>query len=316
MILLFTAIFLTILKAVAPDKYKKVTKRCRKKVIELSEDNGRGPIGDQLRAILADYGSTKDVFAMWDRDGGGEVSRKEFRLWWPKIGYDAPTAAIDDLFDEFDVDGSGEIDEEEFRTAFAAKGELWKELNDLQRQNDESEAIHKAIVELEGKITKSMKKRSSEAATQKRLAEKMEIKGPAVAKTQEELASLTQSLSEHQARLDKFAGGIKEMMKQAKVVNVFKSLLTPDEAAVAIQSRVRGRTAKREVLAKKQAAEDNNPRKALLARTAAFIQEREINRRMQLLREGVQVLGVAEALSAFRSGPPSVLPYHTQQQQP
>lgn len=305
---------MVILKAVAPDRYKKLTKRCRKPVVELTGDSGRGSVGDQLRAILAEQYEKKDVFAEWDKDGGGEVSRKEFRLWWPKIGYDAPTADIDDLFDEFDLDGSGEIDADEFKENFATRGKLWKELADIQKQNDESDAIHKMIVEIEGKITKKTKQKATETATAKRLEDKLAIKAPAAVATKEELESLTAKLAEHQARLDKFKGGIKGVMQDVKknmVINAFKAAKTPDDAAIAIQARVRGRAAMREVSAKREAAIASNPQRSLLQRTAAYIQEREISGRLQALREQVRMYEVVE--DAMRqhlgSGPPRVMPH-------
>jgi hypothetical protein len=87
-------------------------KRCgRRHMVELDGHSGRGPVGDQLRAILAKEAfklTTEKLFKKWDADGEGSVSRKEFRTWWPKIGYEAPAHDINELFDEFDVDGSGE----------------------------------------------------------------------------------------------------------------------------------------------------------------------------------------------------------------
>lgn len=299
-ILLIVAFGLWVLKHADPDRYKRITKRCRKKVIELRGDTGRGPVADQLRSILAIYGGKHDVYASWDKDGGGSVSRKEFRLWWPTIGYDAPVEDIDGLFDEFDADGSGEIDQDEFNEAFTAKGGLWLELLNLQKQNDESEAIHKAIVELESKITKAMKQRASEVATAKRLEEKHAIKKPLVSKTQDGLNALTTELAEKQARLDALSGGIKTVMKKAAIINAFKSFATPDEAAVAIQSRVRGRKAQGAVQEKLKA---QKKREALIARTAAYVQDKELNRRLFELKNQLRVLvGVG-------GQPPPVLPF-------
>ena len=296
---------LWILSYADPDRYKRITKRCRKKVIELRGDTGRGPVGDQLRAILAKYGNTHDVYASWDKDGGGSVSRKEFRLWWPTIGYDAPVDDIDALFDEFDADGSGEIDADEFREAFEAKGQLWLELMDLQKQNDESEAIHKAIVELEAKITRKMKTRATEVATMKRLDDKHVIKKPLVAKTQGEIEALTKELTDAQDRLNAFKGGIKDIMKKTKVVNMFKSFATPDEAAVAIQSRVRGRKAKAEVSEKIAA---NRRREALKQRTAAYVVDKDLNRRLFALRGDLRAMlgGAQPPVLPFQSASPKM----------
>lgn len=197
--------------------------------------------------MLAQQAVNTDVFKCWDKDGGGSVSRKEFRLWWPRIGYEAPMEALNELFDEFDVDGSGEIDEEEFKSAFELRGQLWIELDQQQQQHDENENIQLAIT----KLKKEIQKKETQLAIDKSSVQAVE---DAQAETEEalagldaEVARLNEELAVHQARLDAFKGGIKAVMKKTAIVNAFKSFATPDEAAVAIQSRVRGRAAKREV---------------------------------------------------------------------
>jgi len=241
---------------VAPKKYKQLTKRFRKPLKELSEESGRGPVADQLRAILADEVQAKtpfDLFKSWDDGGGGSVSRKEFRNWWPKVGYEVPHTDLDELFDEFDVDGSGEIDYDEFKTMFDQKGQLWKELGELQKQHDESQAIHKAIVELEAKIGRKEKQRSIANAAKRRIEEKVALRLPVVSQLEDEIAGMLAKQAEHQARLDAFKGGAKNIMAANRAVNAFKSMLTPDEAAIAIQSKVRGRSAAKMVQEKKAA---------------------------------------------------------------
>ena len=54
-----------------------------------------------------------DLFSMWDADGSGTVSKREFRKAMPLLGFDAPKKEIDALFDQFDPDGSGEVDYKE-----------------------------------------------------------------------------------------------------------------------------------------------------------------------------------------------------------
>ena len=84
-----------------PKRWRKLTRRCRKNPpTELVEDEKRGSVADQLRAILAEQADKIDVFKAWDRSGGGTVSRKEFRNWWLKIGYEVPDKELNDLFDE------------------------------------------------------------------------------------------------------------------------------------------------------------------------------------------------------------------------
>ena len=235
------------LKFVAPETYKKVTKICRKPPHIISADNGRGPVEKQVRAVLAQQAAKTDVFKCWDKDGGGSVSRKEFRLWWPRIGYEAPMEALNDLFDEFDVDGSGEIDEEEFKTAFELRGKLWIEFDQEQQGHDEQENLHKRVADLTKEIGKKEQQLTIDKAAVQAVEMAQEETEQAIADVDAEIAELNVKLAEHQARLDAFKGGIKAVMKKTKVVNMLKAFSTPDEAAVAIQSRVRGLSAKREV---------------------------------------------------------------------
>ena len=258
------ACFILTLKAVAPRRYKKLTKRCRKPLKELTEDSGRGAVADQLRAILADHGfagSPENLFSKWDKDGGGLVSRKEFRAWWTTIGYDPPMEDLDDLFAEFDADGPGEIDEDEFTSAFNKKGQLWKELADLQHKHDESAAIHRAIIELKAKIGRKQRRAAQERSTQRRIAEKMALRKPAVLTLEWEMMSLTSKLKEHQARFDAMQGGFKAAMQATRAVNAFKAAMTPDDAAITIQSKVRGRAAAK-LVQKKRASQEGRPSSA------------------------------------------------------
>jgi hypothetical protein len=255
--LLLVAIVLRIFFPLKYDRYV----RCRKPLKELREDTGRGPVADQLRAILADQGFAKGspeaLFAVWDKDGEGSVSRKEFRQWWPTIGYDVPPDPLNDLFDEFDVDGSGEIDTEEFTTAFNQKGELWKELEAMQKQHDEDEDLQRKIDELRKKIERKHKQLAMEKSQLGVLLESEAENKESLARVNEEIIVLNQELKERQARLDAFKMSIKTAMKANTVVNAFKAALSPDEAAVAIQARVRGRTERRkmeEKLKQKRAA--------------------------------------------------------------
>jgi hypothetical protein len=71
---------------------QRYTKRCRKKLVEITADNGRGAVADQIRAILADHAFAKspaDLFGVWDDDGEGSVSRKEFRYIAHAVGSNA-----------------------------------------------------------------------------------------------------------------------------------------------------------------------------------------------------------------------------------
>ena len=223
-----------------PKTFKKYTKRCRKPIKELTAENGRGPVADQLRAILADQCEKTDIWKKWDKDGGGSVSRKEFRNWWPMIGYIAPADEINDLFDEFDVDGSGEIDQDEFRTAFEQRGQMWKELAEKQGENDEIEILNREIAELRAFLGRKEKILAVEEASVARITEGIANRQLHISKFDDEIAAASALLAEKEARIAKFKSGIKETLKAAKVVSIFQANLTPEQAAVHIQARIRG----------------------------------------------------------------------------
>ena len=68
------------------------------------------PVSDQLAQALRN-GSARvlDLFRQWDTDGDGEVSRQEFLVAMPKLGFDVPKEGILKLFDEWDTDGGGTL---------------------------------------------------------------------------------------------------------------------------------------------------------------------------------------------------------------
>lgn len=257
---------LLVLRLVSPQAYKEVTAPCRKKVKFLAADH-RGTVGDQLRAILADKGfakTPKHLYKKWDRNGGGSVSRKEFRDWWPKIGYEVPIDDLNNLFDEFDVDGSGEIDMDEFTSAFEQKGAMWQELAEAVKGADPDD-LARVIDEIKKKIGKRRRQLAMEQAALKSIVDARTETDEELSKIAEVVASLNAELEVHQARLDAFKGGIKSVMTKTKVMNAF---MTPDSAAIAIQSRVRGRAAKRMVMEKRigtQAEQDASSSAAALA---------------------------------------------------
>jgi Ca2+-binding EF-hand superfamily protein len=79
----------------------------QKKKVTLS---GNGPLSDQLaEALKAQSGRVLDLFRSWDRDGDGEVSRKEFHNAVPALGLEVPKPDVDELFDKWDKDGGGSL---------------------------------------------------------------------------------------------------------------------------------------------------------------------------------------------------------------
>ena len=56
----------------------------------------------------------REVFALFDRDGGGTISWKELRAAFKSMGQDYTKQQVKDLVREIDEDGNGEIDIDEF----------------------------------------------------------------------------------------------------------------------------------------------------------------------------------------------------------
>ena len=61
LLLILPLIALMILRVVAPATYARVTWRCQKHPMQLTGDGARGPVGDQLRAILSEMADRQDV---------------------------------------------------------------------------------------------------------------------------------------------------------------------------------------------------------------------------------------------------------------
>ena len=51
-----------------------------------------------------------DVIREWDKNGDGQISKKEFRQAVVALGFEVPRAEVDALFEMFDKDGSNSID--------------------------------------------------------------------------------------------------------------------------------------------------------------------------------------------------------------
>ena len=82
-----------------------------------------GEIEVQLGMIVLDMEKRRmkieTQIRTWDRNGGGAITKGEFRLRLKQIGLDAPSNEVDQVFDKYDGDHSGVIDLKELKHAFS-----------------------------------------------------------------------------------------------------------------------------------------------------------------------------------------------------
>ena len=86
--------------------------------IDLDESEDAPPISQQLvSALMANSGKVIDLFASWDADQSGTVSRREFHRAMKALGLDVKAPHIDEIFSAWDRDQSGMITLDELRWA-------------------------------------------------------------------------------------------------------------------------------------------------------------------------------------------------------
>ena len=76
----------------------------------IDEDSDESVSEQLAKALRANAGRVIDLFREWDTDGDGSVSRKEFRVAMPRLGFDVPEKDIDALFNEWRVGGHSSVE--------------------------------------------------------------------------------------------------------------------------------------------------------------------------------------------------------------
>lgn len=87
-----------------------------------------------------DEAKIKDMFDMFDADGGGTIDVDELTQAFISLGISDTKEEIDELVRQIDTDRSGEIEYEEFRAVIAT----------LQAQRDSVQEMHKAFTYFSG----------------------------------------------------------------------------------------------------------------------------------------------------------------------
>ena len=79
------------------------------------EESSEMSVAEQLgMALTANAKTIRDLFADWDADGNGGISKKEFRKAIKLLGYNAKKADIDKLFDELNAGSSKAVEDREY----------------------------------------------------------------------------------------------------------------------------------------------------------------------------------------------------------
>lgn len=66
------------------------------------------------KAFYVQNFNLRRAFSLFDRDGDGSITKKEFRQGWLTLGLELTFEEIDDLMKLVDSDGSGNISYDEF----------------------------------------------------------------------------------------------------------------------------------------------------------------------------------------------------------
>ena len=102
------------------------TKRQQQQQRELERQRGGRPDGQQMgldeirNALRQDRTRIIDAFRTLDKDGDGQVSKREFRAALPALGFRVSKTTADELFAELDEDGSGQISYDELNSQLRA----------------------------------------------------------------------------------------------------------------------------------------------------------------------------------------------------
>ena len=76
---------------------------------------------EELRALMKKkFATLMTAFKSFDKNGDGQVNRKEFGVGLKHVGVDLPPAIVDRIWKMADTDGTGALAYQEFARKFAA----------------------------------------------------------------------------------------------------------------------------------------------------------------------------------------------------
>jgi Ca2+-binding EF-hand superfamily protein len=82
---------------------------------------------------FVDEAKIKDMFDMFDADGGGTIDVEELTQAFINLGISDTKEEIDELVKEIDTDGSGEIEYDEFRAVIARLQDQRDSIGEMQK---------------------------------------------------------------------------------------------------------------------------------------------------------------------------------------
>lgn len=237
-----------------------VTTNAENEEAKLEEQRTVDTVDAQLGRLLVKRNlKIADILIKWDANGNGTVSKSEFRFHVRELGVTAENPAIDECFNSYDADSGGSLDISEIKPALKKLAQAAKDADQALEKATKSTAVKKKFAkraQVEHAQTQTTEQKNAlEVAAKRDEEERIKREADEAAKAIAD-AKKAAKAAERAARASAEAEAL--AAKEAARDEAYNRLMgggsgpTQDEAAVAIQSKVRARAAKKEVAAKKE----------------------------------------------------------------